>query len=201
MPSNHLILCRPLLLLPSTFPSIGIFSNESVPCIRWPKYWSFSFNISSSNEYLGLISFRIDRFDLLSVQWTLKSLLQHHSSKAVITYFVPVSSMRRLVQSKSTESREAWTSQGLKLAGLSFHLCLLSPPLFMCVWWSFIAREIFFKYLHREAHILIIIQQRRNFVPPAPFIKLLEEHWIVLSWVIHHWGKDVQHCTLNNIAH
>src|SRR5574342_405833 len=86
MPSNHLILCRPLLLLPSIFPSIGIFSNESVLCIMWPKYWSFSFNISSSNEYSGLISFRIDCFDLLDVQGTLKSLLQHCSLKASILW-------------------------------------------------------------------------------------------------------------------
>ena len=84
MSSNHLILCHPLLLLPSIFPSIRVFSNESVLCIRWPKYWSFSFSISPSNEYLGLISFRMDWLDLLAVQGTLKSLLQHHSSKASI---------------------------------------------------------------------------------------------------------------------
>ena len=83
MPSNHLILCHPLLL-PSIFPSIRVFPNESVLHIRWPKYWSFSFSISPSNEYSGLISFRMDWFDLLSVQGTLKSLLQHHSSKASI---------------------------------------------------------------------------------------------------------------------
>ena len=82
MPSSHLILCRPLLLLPSIFPSIRVFSNESVLYIRWPKYWSFS--ISPANEYSGLISFRIDWFDFLAVQGTLKSLLQHHSSKASI---------------------------------------------------------------------------------------------------------------------
>jgi len=82
MPSNHLILCRPLLLLPSIFPSIRVFSNESVLHIRWPKYWSFSFSISPSNEHPGLISFRMNWFDLLAVQGTLKSLLQHHSSKA-----------------------------------------------------------------------------------------------------------------------
>ena len=82
MPSNHLFLCCPLLLLPSIFPSIRVFSNEPVFHIRWPKYWSFSFSISPSNEYSRLISFRIDRFDLLVVQGTLKSLLQHHSSKA-----------------------------------------------------------------------------------------------------------------------
>ena len=84
MPSNHLILRHPLLLLPSIFPSIRILSNESVLHIRWPKYWSFSFNISPSNEYPGLVSFRMDWLDLLEVQGTLKSLLQHHSSKASI---------------------------------------------------------------------------------------------------------------------
>ena len=84
MPSSHLILCRPLLLPPSIFPSIRVFSSESALHIRWPKYWSFSFNISPSNEYSGLISFRMDWLDLLAVQGTLKSLLQHHSSKALI---------------------------------------------------------------------------------------------------------------------
>ena len=84
MPSNHLILCRPLLLLCSIFPSIRVFSNESVLHIRWPKYWSLSFSISPSNEYSGLISLRMDWLDLLAVQGTLKSLLQHHSSKASI---------------------------------------------------------------------------------------------------------------------
>ena len=85
MPSNQLILCRSFLLPPSIFPRIRVFSNESVLCIRWPKYWSFSFSISSSNEYSGRISFRIDRSDLLEVQGTLKSLLQHHSSKVSIS--------------------------------------------------------------------------------------------------------------------
>ena len=84
MPSNHLILCCPLLLVPSNFPSIRIFSNESALHIRWPKYWSFSFSIRPSNEYSGLISFRMDGLDLLAVQGTLNSLLQHHSSKASI---------------------------------------------------------------------------------------------------------------------
>ena len=92
MPSNHLILCRPLLLLPSIFPSIRVLFNESTLHIRWPKYWSFSFSISPSNGYSGLMSFRIDWFDLLAVQGTLKSLLQHHSSKASIlqcsVYFI-----------------------------------------------------------------------------------------------------------------
>ena len=84
MPSNHLILCHPLLLLPSIFPSIRVFFNDSALCIRWPKYWNFSFNISPSNEHPGLISFRMDWLDLLAVQGTLKSLLQHHRSKASI---------------------------------------------------------------------------------------------------------------------
>ena len=84
MPSNHLILCHPLFLQPSIFLSTRVFSNESVLCIRWPKYWSFSFSISSSNEFSGLISFRKDWLDLLAVQGTLKSLLQHHSSKTSI---------------------------------------------------------------------------------------------------------------------
>ena len=86
MPSNHLILCHPLLLLPSTFPSIRVFSNESVLHVKWPKYWSFSFSISSSNEYSGLISFRMEWLDLLAVQGTLKSLLQHHSLKTSILW-------------------------------------------------------------------------------------------------------------------
>ena len=86
MPSNHLILCHPLLLLPSNFPSNRVFSNESVLHIRWPKYWSFSFNVSPSNEYSRLISFRMDWLDLLAVQGTRKSLLQHHSSKASIPW-------------------------------------------------------------------------------------------------------------------
>ena len=92
MPSNHLILCHPLLLPPSIFPSVRMFSNESALCIRWPKYWSFSFNTSPSNEHPGPISFRMDWLEILAVQGTLKSLLQHHSSKASIlrhsTFFI-----------------------------------------------------------------------------------------------------------------
>ena len=86
MPSNHLIFCHPLLLLPSIFPSIRVFSNESALYIRWPKYWSFSFSISPSNEYSGLISFRMDWLDLLAVHGTLKRILQHHSSKASVLW-------------------------------------------------------------------------------------------------------------------
>ena len=108
MPSNHLIhLCRPLLLLPSVFPSLGVFSNESVLHIWWSKYWSISFSISHSNEYSGLISFRTNWFDLLAVQGPLKSLLQHHGSQASnrpwgdIIFFIPVACMRKLRQSEA----------------------------------------------------------------------------------------------------
>ena len=112
MPSNHLILCRPLLLLPSIIPSIRVFSNESALRIRWPKYWSFSFSISPSNEYSGLISFRMDWLDLLSVQRTLKSLLQHHSSKASIlrhsTFFI-VQLSHPYMTTRKTIALTRWT--------------------------------------------------------------------------------------------
>ena len=111
MPYNRLILCCPLLLLPSIFPSIRVFSNESALCIRWPEYWSFSFSISPSNEYSGLISFRIDRLDLLAVQVTLKSLLQHHSSKALVlqhsAFFMVQLSHPYMTTGK--EPKEKWT--------------------------------------------------------------------------------------------
>ena len=112
MPSNHLILCRPLLLLPSTFPSIRGFSNESALCIRWPNYWSFSFNISPSNEYPVLISFRIDWVDLLAVQGTLKSLLRHHSLKASILWcsaFLTVQLSHPYMTTAKTVALTRWT--------------------------------------------------------------------------------------------
>ena len=114
MPSNHLILCRPLLLLPSIFPNIRVFSNESALCIRWPKYWSFSFNISSSNEHPGLISFRMDWLDLLAVQGILKSLLQHHSSKASILWcsaFFIVQFSHPYMTTGETIALTRWTNQ------------------------------------------------------------------------------------------
>ena len=119
MPSNHLILCLPLLLLPSIFPSIRVFSNESALCIRWPKYWSFSFSINPSKEYSGLISFRIDWFDLLAVQGTLKSLLQHHSSKASVfrcsTFFMVQLSHPYMTTGK-TIALSKWTFIGKVLS-------------------------------------------------------------------------------------
>ena len=115
MPSNHLILCRPLLVLPSIYPSIRVISNESFLLIRWPKYWSFNFSISPSNEYSGLISFRIDWLHLLAVQGTLKSLLQHHSSKASVlwcsTFFIVQLSHPYLTTGK-TIALTRWTSVG-----------------------------------------------------------------------------------------
>ena len=112
MAFNHLIPCHPLLLLPSIFPSIRVFSNESVLCIRWPKYWRFSFNISPSNEYPGLISFRMDGLDLLAVQGTLKSLLQHHSSKTSIpqhSAFFTVQLLHPYMTTGKTIALTRWT--------------------------------------------------------------------------------------------
>ena len=113
MPSNHLTLCRPLLLSPSIFPNIRVFSNESALCIRWPKYWSFSFNIRPSNEYSGLISFRMHWLDLLAVQRTLKSHLQHHSSKASIlrcSAFFIVQLSHPFMTTGKTTALTKWTS-------------------------------------------------------------------------------------------
>ena len=111
MPSNHLILCCPLLILPSIFPSIRVFSNESVLCIRWPNYWSFSFSVCLSDEYSGLISFRIDWFDLIAVQGTLKSLLQHHSSKAsVLQHSATVQLSHSYMTTGKTIALTRWTS-------------------------------------------------------------------------------------------
>ena len=122
MPSCHLILSRPLVLLPSIFPRIRVFSNESALCIRWPKYWSFSFNISPSNEHPGLISFRMDWLDLLAVQGILKSLLQHHSSKASIlqrsAFFIVQLSYPYMTAGK-TIALTRWTFVG-KVMSLAF---------------------------------------------------------------------------------
>ena len=118
MPSNHLILCHPLLLLPSIFPSIRAFSNESALCIRWPKYWSFSFSISPSNENPGLISFRIDWLDLLAVQGTLKSLLQLHSSKASILWcsaFFKIQLLHPYLTTGKTLTRQTFVDKVMSL--------------------------------------------------------------------------------------
>ena len=119
MPSNHLILCHPLLLSPSIVPNIRVFSNESALCIRWPKYWSLSFSISPSNEYSGLISFRIDWFDLLAVQGTLKRLLLHHSSKASIlrcSAFLIVQLSPPYKTTRKTIALTRWTFVGIVMS-------------------------------------------------------------------------------------
>ena len=124
MPSSHLILCHPLLLLPSIFPSIRVFSSESVLRMRWPKYWSFSFNASPSNEYPGLISFRMDWLDLFAVQGTLKSLLQHHSSKASIllwSAFFIVQLSHLYMTTGKTIALTRWTFVG-KVMSLLFNM-------------------------------------------------------------------------------
>ena len=124
MPSNHLILCHPLLLLSSIFPSIRVFSNESALHIRWPKYWSFSFSISPSNEHSWLISFRIDWFDLLAIQGILKSLLQHHSSKASILWhsaFFMVQLSHLYMTTRKTVALAIWNFVG-KLMSLLFNM-------------------------------------------------------------------------------
>ena len=124
MPSNHLILCHPFVLLPSIFPSIRVFSNESALHIRWPKYWSFSFSISPSNEHSGLISFRMDWLDLLAVQGTLESLLQHHSSKASILWcsaFLVVQLSNPYMTTGKTIALTRWTFVG-KVMSLLFNL-------------------------------------------------------------------------------
>ena len=121
MPFNSLLVCHPLLLLPSIFPSIRVFSNELVLRIRWPKYWSFSFNISPSNEHSGLTSFRIDWFDLLEVQETLKSLLQHHSSKASVLWhlaFFMVQLSHPYISTGKTIAWTRWTSVGKVMSQL-----------------------------------------------------------------------------------
>ena len=130
MPSNHLILCHPLLLPPSMVPSIRVFSDDSVLRIRWPKYWSFSFSISPSNEYSGLISFRMDWLDLLAVQGTLKSLLQHHSSKASILQHSAFFIVQLSHPYMPTGKKNSFDKTGLLLAKQC--LCFL----IYCLGWS-----------------------------------------------------------------
>ena len=132
MPSKNLILCCPLILLPSIFPSIRVFSNESVLCIRWPNYWNFSFNINPSNEYSGLISFRMDWLDLLAVQGSLKNLLQHHSSKASVlwrsAFFIAQLSHPHMTTGKTTTLMRQTSLVKLKNSSDGFQFCQLQRP-------------------------------------------------------------------------
>ena len=157
MPSNHLILCRPLLFLPSIFPSIGVFSKESALCIRWQKYWSFSFSISPSNEHPGLISFRMDWSDLLAVQGTHKSLFQHHSSKTSIlrcsSFFIVQLSHPYMTTGKTT-ALTRWTSVG-KVISLLYNML----------------SRLVITFLTRSKHLLISWLQ-------SPSAVILEPHKI-----------------------
>ena len=156
MPFSHLILCHPLFLLPSLFPSIRVISKESALCIRWPKYWSFSFNISPSNEHPGLISFRMDWLDLLSVQGTLKSLLQHHSSKASIlcSAFFTIQLSHPYMTTGKTIALTRWT-----------FVCKVISPLF-----NMLSRLVI-THLPRSKHLLISWLQSPSAAilePPSP---------------------------------
>ena len=162
MPSNHLILCHPLLLPPSIFPSIRVFSNESTLRIRWPKYWSFSFSIGPSNEYAGLISFQVDWLDLLAVQGTLKSLLQHHSSKASLlqhSAFFIVQLSHPYVTTGKTIALTRWTFVGKV----------------MCLLFNMLSRLVI-TFLPRSKRLLISRLQSPSAVilepPPAPHKKV-----------------------------
>ena len=155
MPSNHLILCHPLLLLPSIFPSIGVFSNESVLCIRWPKYWIFSFSINPSNEYPELISFRMDWLDLLAVQGTLKSFLQHYSLKASILWhsaFFMVQLSHVYMTTRKTTALTRWTFIGKIMSLLWFLICCLD----------------FHSFLPRSKRLLILRLQSLSAVISEP---------------------------------
>ena len=167
MPSNHLILCHPLLLLPSIFPSIRVFPNESVLLlIRWPKYWSFSFSISPSNEYSGLISFRMDWLDLLAVQGTLKSLLQHHSSKASVLQCSAFFTVQLSHPYMTTGKTIALTRQTFVGKVMSLILNMLS--------------RLVITFLPRSKHLLISRLQSPSAVilePTKIFLKITTDLW------------------------
>ena len=169
MQSNHFILCRPLLLLPSIppTPSIRIFSNESALLIRWPKYWSFSFNISPSNEHPGLISFRMDWLDLLAVQWTLKSLLQHHSSKASILQRSAFFTVQLSHPYMTTGKTIAWTRQTFVGKVMSLLFNVLS--------------RLVITFLPRSKHLLISWLQS----PSAVIMEPLKINLSLISLFLH----------------
>ena len=168
MPSNHLILCHPLLLLPSIFPSIRVFSNDSALRVRWPKYWSFSFNISPSKEHPGLISFRMDCLDLLAVQGTLKSLLQYHSSKASIlqcSAFFRVQLSHSYITTGKTIALTRRTSVG-KVMSLLFNML----------------SRLVITFLPRSKRLLISWLQ-------SPSAVILEPSTVCVLWDQPNWGS------------
>ena len=181
MPSSHLILCCPLLLLPSIFPSSRVFSNESAVCMRWPKYWSFSFNISPSNEHPGLISFRMDWLDLLAAQGTLKTLLQHHSSKASILWcsaFLIVQLSHPYMTTGKTIDLTRWTFIG-KVMSLNFN----------------VLPRLITTYLPRSKHILISwLQSPSAAILEPPKIKSFSFHCFPIYFP---WSDGTGCCDLS----
>ena len=171
MPSNHLNLCRPLLLLPSIFPSIRVFSNESAVCIRWPKYWSFSFKISPTNEHPGLISFRMDWLDLLAVQGTLKSLLQHHSSKVSIllcSAFFIVQLTHPYMTTGKTIALTRWTFVS-KVMSLLFNMLSRSVI-------TFLPRSKCLLISWLQSPSAVILEPPKNVCTPPAKVRSLEGH-------------------------
>ena len=186
MSSNHLILCCPLLFLPSIFPSIGVFSNESTLRIRWPKCWSLSFSISPSNEHLGLISFRMDWLDLLVVQGTLKSLLQHHSSKASIirhSAFLTVQPSHPYMTTGKTISFTRWTFVG-KIMSLLFNMLYRLVIIFLPR-----SKRLLISWLQSPS--AVIWEQLQGKIPHGSF-----HHKSALSWSSVLKGESVRGCDI-----
>ena len=208
MPSNHLILCCPLLFLPSIFPSIRVFSNESVLPIRWPKYWSFNFSISPSNEYSGLISFRIDWFDLLAVKWTLKSLLQHHSSKASIlqcsAFFIVQLSYPYMTTGKTIAlTRGTFLPRSRHLLGEKLWVSTIDKTKwavakssgvqsYFCVAEAIVSKSVTFWGACLLKVALLNCGLHQSFISPTWIIKL---SWgtFIHKWMPNYycWGKDI----------
>ena len=178
MPSNHLILCHPLLLLPSIFPSIRVFSNESVLRIRWPKYWSFSFSISPYNEYSGLISIRRDCLDLLAVQGTLKSLLQYHSSKASILHcsaFFLVQLSHPYMTPGETIALTRQTFVG-KVMSLLFNTLSRLPIIFLPR-----SKPLLISWLHSPSAVILEPPQKSVTISIVP-LSICHEWWNQMTW-------------------
>ena len=188
MPSNHLILCRPLLLLPSIFPSIRILFNESALCIRWPKFWSFRFNISPSNEHRGLISFRMDWLDLLAVQGTLKSLLQHHNSKASIlqrsAFFIVQLSHPYMTTGKTIVSTRR-TFVG-KVISLLFNMLSRLVITFLPR-----SKRLLISWLQSPSAVILEPRKKKKSQPLFPLFPHLFalKWWVRVSWNQNCWEK------------
>ena len=174
MLSNHLILCHPLLLLPSIFPQHHVFSNQLALCIRWPKYWNFSFSIGLCNEYSGLISFRIDWLDVLAVQGTLKSLLQHHNSKASIllcSAFFTVQFSHQSVTTRKTRALTIWTYVS-KVMSLLFNMLSRFVKAFLPR-----SKHLLISWLQRSSTVILEPRKEKNLSPLSLFPLLFAMEW------------------------